>query len=142
MICPALIASTSASRVASPALSSPMPGALSAIALPTNFYIGAFGKDRVKVRGHDHDRPASGALAQGEDIAFGIDAGIEPALAKQVGESPRPRLFLERRRRNFGDPDDVGDPLVVPRVERRRRCPIGGAGNDAPDGCIGIGRCL
>src|SRR4051794_9800625 len=67
--------------------------------------IGPFGKYRVQMRRDHQLRPAAAtALAQGDDIAFGIDGCVlEAELLHSLQEIFRPDLLFERGRRNFGD---------------------------------------
>jgi hypothetical protein len=79
-------------------------------------HVGAFGKHRVEMRRHhEPGAAAAGALAQRDHIAFGIDGSVLEAeflhpLLIIFGAD----LFLERRRRDFGDALLFGKgPLVV-----------------------------
>src|SRR4051795_7110931 len=99
----ALTALINESSAARPRESSPMPGARTVLFLDRN--IGPFGKYRVQVRRDHQLRPAAAtALAQRDDIAFGIDGCVlEAELLHLLQEIFRPDLLFERGRRNFSD---------------------------------------
>jgi hypothetical protein len=55
------------------------------------------------VRRHKQLGTVAGALADADDVAFGIDARVQPERAGAGQEGLGARLFLERRRRDFGE---------------------------------------
>ena len=116
------IARTIASSTASERVSSPMPGAIEARAVALDLHVRAFRKHGVQVRGDRDQRAAAGAFAHAHDVAFGValDAG-EPALRAASRDTPRRAVFLERRRRNLGQRDDLVDQPIVIAIDRGHR---------------------
>jgi len=71
--------------------------------------VGGLCKYGIEVRGDDELRPAAAALSQSDDIAFAVDCRVaEAEVVKSLQVELRPRLLLERRGRNLGDPPLLG----------------------------------
>ena len=93
-------------------------------ALALDADVRAFRKDGVEMRGDGDERTAGGPSApHAHDVAFGVALDVgQTVLPQHLQKCRAAFVFLERRRGNFGERDDVGNHAVVEVFDRLQRC--------------------
>ena len=102
-----------------------------AVALAAHLHVRFFREHRVEMRSNDHDRSArpAGAAVEPHCVALRVDLDVlKTGLPQHVAVGGGALGFLERRRGNFGERDDVLHDPVVLAVELRGRRLVCGAG--------------
>ena len=104
-------------------------------------HIGSFREDGVEVGRQDDHGPAGRAAPapKAHHIALGVHLEVRQAVGlqhRQIGVGAD--FFLERRRRDLGQGDDVADDTVMLGIEGGERGPEAGAGANGLQGSLGV----